>query len=128
MGVYVYVDSFNFYYRLFKNAHRKHKVPRRYKWLDLLTLSQILMPGHSIDWIGYFTAYVTPRTTDPDQSARQRAYIEALKTIPCLEVVAGQFLEVEKNGVPFGSSSSKVVRFRTFEEKWSDVTLHAAWC
>ena len=105
MGVYVYIDGFNFYHRIFKNRARKHQLPRRYKWLDMLKLSQAMMPGRSIDWIGYFTAYVRPRSSDPDQPIRQRAYIEALKTIPCLEVVAGQFLEVEDLAATSGATS-----------------------
>ncbi len=91
MGVYVYIDGFNFYYRLFKNNRRTYGFPAHYKWLDLLKLSQRLAPGQDIDWIGYFTAFVSQNTNDPDQHLRQRAYIEALRTIPCLEVVAGKF-------------------------------------
>jgi hypothetical protein len=82
MGVYVYVDGFNFYYRLFKNRGRRNPIPQSYKWLDLLKLSQVLLPGRSIDWIGYFTAYVRPKLDDPEQANRQRAYLEAIKTIP----------------------------------------------
>jgi hypothetical protein len=123
MGVYVYIDGFNFYYRLFKNRARRHQLPKNYKWLDLLKLSQTLLPGQPIDWIGYFTAYIRPSPNDPDQPVRQRAYIEAIKTIPCLEVIAGQFLEVEKSGVPIGAPPNHIVRFKTFEEKGSDVNL-----
>jgi len=123
MGVYVYVDGFNFYYRLFKNRNRRYPLPKRYKWLDMLKLSEALMPKKAIDWIGYFTAYVTPGPNDPHQPSRQRAYLEALKTIPCLEVIAGQFLQVEKNGIPVGAASNQVIRFTTFEEKGSDVNL-----
>lgn len=123
MGVYVYIDGFNFYHRVFKNRARKHQPPQSYKWLDLLKLSQCLMPGQQIDWIGYFTAYVKPRPSDPDQPNRQRAYLEAIKTIRCLEVIAGQFLEVEKSGVPLGGPPNQTVRFKTFEEKGSDVNI-----
>jgi len=123
MGVHVYIDGFNFYHRLFKNRGRHHPIPPRFKWLDLLKLSQELMPGETIDWIGYFTAYVRPRPSDPDQPKRQRAYLEALKTIPCLEIVPGQFLEVQKRGVPIAGPPNTVVTFRTFEEKGSDVNL-----
>jgi hypothetical protein len=123
MGTYVYIDGFNFYYRVFKNRSRKNHPPRSHKWLNFLTLSTLLMPGQSIDWIGYFTAYVSPTPTDPDQPARQRAYLEALKTLPCLEVIPGQFLSVKKKGIPVGSPTQQIVEFRTFEEKGSDVNL-----
>ena len=78
MGVYVYVDGFNFYHRIFKNRDRRHQPPRRYKWFDMLKLSQAIMPGRSIDWIGYFTAYVRPRPSDPDQPIRQSQVLEVL--------------------------------------------------
>lgn len=119
----VYVDGFNFYYRLFKNEHRRYPIPPRYKWLDLLHLSELLMPSYKIDYIGYFTAYIRPNHNDPDQQVRQRAYIEALKTIPCVEVVPGNFLQVRKKGIPSKNPTSRPIEFDTFEEKGSDVNL-----
>lgn len=123
MGVYVYIDGFNFYYRLFKNNRRKYTLPAHYKWLDLLKLSQRLAPGATIDWIGYFTAFVKPNASDPDQHLRQRAYIEALQTIPCMEIVAGNFQPAIKWGVPHRSPTAKPIEFNTFEEKGSDVNI-----
>ena len=123
MGVNVYIDGFNFYYRVFKNSARTHHPPRGYKWLNFLALSEYLTPARSIDWIGYFTAYVSPTPTDPDQPARQRAYLKALKTLPCLEIIPGQFLSVKKMGILVGSPTQQVVQFKTFEEKGSDVNL-----
>ncbi len=123
MGVYVYVDGFNYYYRLFKNSRRSSKLPPHYKWLDLLKLSELLMPGQNIDRIGYFTAYVKQNNSDPEQHLRQRAYIEALRTIPCLEVIPGNFQPAKKWGIPSRSSTTTPVEFDTFEEKGSDVNL-----
>jgi NYN domain len=94
-----------------------------YKWLDLLALSRLLAPGQDIDWIGYFTAFVSQNTRDPDQHLRQRAYIEALRTIDCLEVVPGNFQPTTKWGVPCQATSKKPMEFDTFEEKGSDVNL-----
>ncbi len=123
MGVYVYIDGFNFYYRLFKNRRRSHGLPAHYKWLDLLKLSQRLAPEQTIDWIGYFTAFVTQNTNDPNQHLRQRAYIEALRTISCVEIVAGNFQATTKWGIARWSASTTPVEFNTFEEKGSDVNL-----
>ena len=123
MGVYVYVDGFNFYYRLFKNRHRRHSLPRAYKWLDIHSLCRALLPTEQIDWIGYFTAYVRPSSNDPYQHERQRAYLEALKTIPCLEIIPGNFLSVRKWGIPIGASPPIPIEFTAFEEKGSDVNL-----
>jgi hypothetical protein len=130
LGTYVYIDGFNFYYRLFKNDRRVHRLPVHFRWLDLLKLSQRLAPGQAIDWIGYFTAYVTVNTNDPDQHLRQRAYIEALRTIPCLEVVEGNFQRTTKRGMPFGcmtcgATATAPISFDTFEEKGSDVNIAA---
>lgn len=123
MRVHVYVDGFNFYYRLFKNQRRKHPLPRSYKWLNIHALACALEPAGSIEWIGYFTAYVSSTTNDPFQHERQRAYIEALKTISCLEVVPGNFLSVRKWGVPIGGNPAIPIEFTAFEEKGSDVNL-----
>lgn len=66
VGVYVYFDGFNFYYRLFKNDRRRQRLPNHYKWLDLLKLSQLLATGSAIDRIGYFTAFVKENAHDPN--------------------------------------------------------------
>ncbi|MDQ3779786.1 MAG: NYN domain-containing protein [Chloroflexota bacterium] len=123
MGVYVYIDGFNFYYGLFKNKRRYHQLPAHYKWLDLLKLSQAIAPDTTIAWIGYFTAYVKQVPRDPDQHLRQRAYIEALRTLTNLEVIPGNFQPTTKWGVPHQSISTQPMKFDTFEEKGSDVNL-----
>lgn len=130
MAVHVYIDGFNVYYRLFKNTRRHHQLPAHYKWLNLLKLSQRLVPNQSIDWIGYFTAFVTQNTNDPYQHLRQRAYIEALRTISCLEIVPGNFQPTTKRGVPCGcptcgTTATIPIEFDTFEEKGSDVNIAA---
>jgi uncharacterized LabA/DUF88 family protein len=125
MDVHVYVDGFNFYYRLFKNQRRVNRLPAHHKWLNLLHLSQRLAPGQTVGWIGYFTAFVSENTKDPDQHLRQRAYIEALRTIPCMEIVAGNFQPTRKWGVPCRSTIATPIEFDTFEEKGSDVNIAA---
>jgi len=125
MGVFVYIDGFNFYYRLYKNSNRRFSPPPHHKWLDLLKLSQKLAPGKDIEWIGYFTAFVSENTRDPDQHLRQRAYIEALRTIPCLEVVPGNFQPATKWGIPHGNPNAHPSQYDTFEEKGSDVNIAA---
>jgi hypothetical protein len=122
--LYVYIDGFNFYYRVFKSGNRKHPPSARYKWLDFLKLSQRLEPTETIDWLGYFTAYVRPTPADPTQDARQRAYIEALKTISGIEVIAGNFIPVTRRGPKTGApASASPISIDTFEEKGSDVNL-----
>lgn len=50
-----------------------------------------LPAGHSIDKIKYFTARVSG-AEDPDTPARQQAYLNALATLPSVEVHFGSFL------------------------------------
>jgi hypothetical protein len=123
MGVYVYVDGFNFDYRLFKNNKRKHPLPAWFKWLDIKKLSQQLAPAEEIEWIGYFTAYLRESAHDPGQHIRQRAYLEALRSIDCLEIISGNLLPVQRTGPVHRSGSSQRVTIKTFEEKGSDVNL-----
>lgn len=123
MVVRVYIDGFNFYYRLFKNSNRTYPLPPRFKWLDLYKLSGRLAPGEIIDWVGYFTAPIVPNVLDPDQHIRQRAYLSALETLPNVEVIRGSFRQVEKRGIQRDNPAQGVVLFDTFEEKGSDVNL-----
>lgn len=113
----VYVDAFNLYYGCLKDTP--------YRWLDLETLSGLLVPGHTIRRIRYFTAVVESRPGDPRQQQRQQAYIRALRTIPHLTVHYGSFLT---NAVrlplanPMPGLPRTVEVLRT-EEKGSDVNL-----
>lgn len=84
MRTFVYVDGFNLYYRALKGT--------RHKWLDLLRLSQALLPASAtVERINYYTARVSGKR-DPDMPRRQQAYLAALKTIPCLRIHQGKFL------------------------------------
>ena len=113
---YIYIDGFNFYYRLIKNTP--------YKWLDLKSLfTKLLSPQNDVLKIKYFTALVSGRI-DPDQPIRQKTYIRALeKYIPELEVHYGHFLSHEVDAPLAGSSPMKFVKIIKSEEKGSDVNL-----
>ena len=80
----IYVDAFNLYYGAVKGTP--------YKWLDIAAMCRMLLPRDQIHSIKYFTALVDPRSNDPDQPARQRMYLRALRTIPNLELIFGTFL------------------------------------
>jgi NYN domain len=125
VNTYVYVDGFNYYYRIYRNSRRRHAPPARYKWLNIHELCKLLVPGLTIGWIGYFTAFVAPNPRDPRQHIRQRAYLEALGTISCLEIVPGNFQSGSKWGVPVNSTTGIPQEFRSFEEKGSDVNIAA---
>lgn len=89
MGVYVYIDGSNFYSRLFKNHSRRHRLPKNYKWLDLLKLSQALLPGQSIDWIGYFTAYIRPRQMIPTSQSGNAPISKQSRLSPVSKALRG---------------------------------------
>lgn len=113
----MYVDGFNLYYGALKNTP--------FKWLDLLSLCQRLLPGHDIDRIRYFTARVTPRPPDLDQHVRQQTYLRALESIPNLTIHYGSFMAKTKTR-PLASPVAGLPRFVTVmdtEEKGSDVNL-----
>lgn len=86
MKTNVYVDGSTFYYGMFK---RPRWLP--WKWLDLHTLSQQLMPNHEIHRIRYFTADVTAPPDNPHQAVRQQTYLRALRTIPNLTIHKGKY-------------------------------------
>lgn len=113
---YIYIDGFNFYYRVVKRTP--------YKWLDLKAMfTNLLDPQNNIVKIKYFTAIVSGKI-DPDQPIRQKTYIRALeKYIPELEVYYGHFLSHEVYAPLAGPLPMKFVKIIKSEEKGSDVNL-----
>ena len=115
----VYVDGFNLYYGCVKGTP--------YRWLNLSKLCTLLLPGHSINRIRYFTAKVIPTSADPQQLNGQLTYIRALKTIPNLSVHYGQFLThtVRRPAATPGQQGPNMVEVLETREKGSDVNLAA---
>lgn len=114
---YVYVDGFNLYYGAVRDTP--------YKWLNIRRLCELLLPGHSVERIKYFTARVSARKDDPAKPTRQQIYLRALRTIPGMEIIYGSFLSHDvmmplAEPPPAGPRFAKVTRT---EEKGSDVNL-----
>lgn len=110
--VMVYIDGFNLYYGM------KSKKWQRYFWLDLRRLSEKLLSAiQTLVGVRYFTASVFPEPGDPDKPKRQRTYIEALETLPELQIHSGYFLPKER------SCSRCGARWQTYEEKMTDVNI-----
>ena len=117
-----YVDGFN----LYRQTLQHHPDT---KWLDLVRLSQLLLPTHDIVGVEYFTALVKPALgTDPQAPIRQQSYLRALTSLPEVRQHFGQFrhdarrllvipIELDSAGVP------RRVKVRKTEEKGSDVNL-----
>lgn len=79
----VYIDGFNLYYAI-RN--------RNCKWLNVMALSQrVLPPRYTIQAIKYYTARVSG-ILDPGQPGRQQVYFSALKTVPGIQIIFGNFL------------------------------------
>ena len=79
--VAVYVDGFNLFYGL------RSKGWRRYYWLDVHRLAEnLLRPGQTLAAVRYFTARIFSDPRDPGKPARQNAYLDALATLPALNI------------------------------------------
>ncbi len=122
MSTNIYIDGFNLYFCALKETP--------YKWLNLQTFCYILFPGINIGKIKYFSAKVKALPWDPSAPTRQDIYWRALRTIPNLEIIEGNFVSwprylpilpfvYDRNGHP-----KKIQVMRT-EEKGSDVNLAA---
>lgn len=126
MKVWAYVDGFNLY--------NGALIRSSWKWLDLQKLCRILLRDE-INHIKYFTAKVNARVNDPDQPKRQMIYWRALRTIPSLEIIEGQFM-TRRVHLPLASSIDQLeassgqgiskpefVEVLRSEEKGTDVNL-----
>ena len=116
----VYIDGFNLYYRL-KNTHCK--------WLDLKSLCDLCLDSakHKIIKIKYFTALVKENIKDPSNTIRQQLFLRALRTIPNLEIILGQFKERQVKGFLCDENkktiAGKIVTIKKWEEKETDVNI-----
>ncbi len=83
MRTWAYIDGFNLYYAI-RNVG--------YKWIDVKELTKAVMPpSTNVEKLKYYTAHVSG-VSDPDQPRRQQIYLNALGTIPEIEIFFGQFL------------------------------------
>ena len=113
----VYIDGFNLYYGSLR------KTP--YRWLNVRTLCELLLPNNTVSDIKYFTALVSARPNDPDQPVRQQLYLRALRTVPSVTIHLGHFLThtITMPLAPVVGQPQQYVRVIKTEEKGSDVNL-----
>jgi uncharacterized LabA/DUF88 family protein len=84
--VAAYVDGFNLYYGL------KSKGWRRYYWLNVHQLMlNILKPDQRLVFTKYFTSRVSSTPRNPEKQKRQSDFIEALLTVPGVQIFYGQY-------------------------------------
>lgn len=86
------------------------------KWIDHRALAKILLRGHRIDKVKYFTSRVQGRHDNPGLSQRQDDYIRALTAHSEVEVHFGQFKRRKKR-LPLVKDLSEFVQVVQFEEK-----------
>lgn len=83
-GAWIYIDGFNLYSGALKGTP--------YKWLNLKQLSdRLLPPNRDAQKVKYFTARVFG-AADADAPRRQQMYLNALSTVPEIQVFFGSFL------------------------------------
>jgi uncharacterized LabA/DUF88 family protein len=105
-----YIDGFNLYFGL------KDKGWRKYYWLNLYEMcSRLLRPKQELIKIRYFTAHINK--ANEDKRKRQLTYLEALKTLPLLEIHYGRYLATRQKCFNCGHS------FLKHNEKKSDVNI-----
>lgn len=116
--VVLYVDGFNLYYGLRDSNFR------RYFWLNLATLGRnLLKPYQSLSFVKYFTSRISAAGLGPVAQAmqgrrkRQQSFIEALETVPDLQIYYGHFLPKQNE-----CRNCKSV-WSAFEEKMTDVNI-----
>ena len=124
MRVGIYVDGFNYYYAVFRDPKRPYTAN---KWLDIRKLAEAIANEHGSPGTcaiaRYCTAIVNDPPYDPTRSHRQRTYLDALASLPEVQVHIGTHVSVTKWGVPLSTPNAPPIAFRTREEKGSDVSL-----
>ena len=116
MKTILYIDGFNLYYSALKDT------PLR--WLNPLALASAMFPRNQIVASKFFTAKVTPLPRDPHQPERQQAYWRALRTLPKLEIIEGDFRTRIVRAKVVAPPPNTIEIYKT-EEKGSDVNLGA---
>lgn len=122
MDVIAYVDGWNLYYGL------KSRYGRAYLWLDVVELVQRMRKPDHVLKVRYFTAIVKG---EPDAALRQESYLAALAAHrPQVEITRGYFQKKTKRCSGCGSQwqceCDPPKKYRTYEEKLTDVALAAA--
>lgn len=105
-----YIDGFNLYFGL------KEKGWRRYYWLNLQEMcSRLTRPDQQLVLVRYFTSRINQ--ADPAKRIRQNTHLEALETLPLVQIHYGTYLGTLQTCLKCGHT------FVKHSEKKSDVNL-----
>ncbi|MDR1027128.1 MAG: NYN domain-containing protein [Rickettsiales bacterium] len=127
----IYVDGFNLFFGALKLAERK-----KYRWLNIQKLVQeacksyLSKNDYEVRCIKFCTARISKRADNDDSPRKQQIYFNALKTIPNLHLIFGNFLVHKKFAAVYPIELDSRGRAKTrlvvhTEEKGSDVNLAA---
>lgn len=116
MKTMLYIDGFNLYYSAVKDT------PLR--WLDPVALVGRAFPRNQIIGTKYFTARVRALPHNTGQPLRQMLFWRALKTLPSLSIIEGDF-RTRQVVAPVVTPPPNFIRVFKTDEKGSDVNLAA---
>ena len=116
MKTRLYLDGFNLFYSAVKGT------PLR--WLNPVALIHRAFPNNQIIGTKYFTAKVSALPGNPGQPIRQLMFWRALRTLPDLEIIEGDFRTRTVMAAVVNPPPNFMKIFKT-EEKGSDVNLAA---
>ncbi|MEE4271567.1 MAG: NYN domain-containing protein [Thermoanaerobaculales bacterium] len=106
----IYIDGFNLYYGAVRGGP--------HKWLDLQKYFHMLRPDDDIQRIKYFTALI-----DGPRRANQEACLQALDTLPKVEIILGKYKYKSVKCTVRYCTYSGPREFQVPEEKRSDVNV-----
>jgi uncharacterized LabA/DUF88 family protein len=112
----LYIDGFNLFYSAVKGTSLR--------WLNPVALIERAFPHNQIVRTKFFTAKVSALPNNPGQPIRQMIFWRALKTLPRLEIIEGDFRTREVMAAVVNPPPNFMKVFKT-EEKGSDVNLAA---
>lgn len=105
-----YIDGFNLYFGL------KESGWKRYYWLNLQEMcTKLIRPNQKVVKVRYFTARINQ--TNEDKRLRQLTYLEALESLPLVEIHYGIYLATPQKCFRCGHT------FLKHNEKKSDVNI-----
>lgn len=116
MKTILYIDGFNLYYSALRAT------PHR--WLDPVALASRAFPRNQIIATKFFSAQVTALPGDAQQPVRQQTYWRALRSLPNLTIIEGDFRTRKVRAKVVTPPPNTIEIFKT-EEKGSDVNLGA---
>ncbi len=110
--VVVYIDGFNLYFAI------KQQGWQHFLWLDVHRLSLNLLYGNQrLDKVHYFTSRISDNPNDKGKVARQKTYLEAVKSLPDVCIYLGYYRRRKVHHKKCG------LNHKFPEEKMTDVNL-----